>query len=326
MKLFGQHPLAGLFNDLEPQQVMEAVEQDGRRCTGRAQILNSYENRVYQLELEDGEWVVAKFYRPGRWSEAAILEEHQFLWELEEMEIPIAAPLAIDSEGETLGLLPSGIYYALYPQLPGRIPEEFNLQQVAVLGRILARIHAVGAEQDALHRPRLDPESYGRQNLRWLLENDSLPKELRATYEDEVEGLLEQISPLFEGLPYSRIHGDCHRGNLLYFENRPALLDFDDLLMGPAVQDIWMLIPGVDHLSIQMRAALVMAYRQEHEFDLQQLKLIEPLRALRFIHYSCWIARRIHDPAFQRTFGGFGDLRYWQQEIQDLREQRERIR
>jgi Ser/Thr protein kinase RdoA (MazF antagonist) len=324
-QLLERHPLALRFARLTPEQVADAVEVGGRRSTGRFFALPSYENRVYQLELEDGTFVVGKFYRPGRWSRAAIEEEHRFLAELAELEIPVASPLELRA-GETVGEI-EGILYALFPRVGGRAPQELSDEQVQIVGRLIARVHNAGALRDAPDRPRLGPESYGRANLRYLLEAELLPAEVRAAYGATVEALLARIEPLFAGVPVHRIHGDCHLGNLLWSprDDTPTFLDFDDLCTGPAAQDIWMLVPSYDEDGQRQRVLLLDAYRQFRPFADAWLRLVEPLRALRYINYATWIARRWQDPTFQRTFVQFGTLQYWEGQVQDLREQIARV-
>jgi Ser/Thr protein kinase RdoA (MazF antagonist) len=317
------HELARIFNRLTPDQVVEAVEVGGRRATGRIIALNSYENRVYQIELEDGSTVVGKFYRPGRWSRAAIAEEHRFLAELAELEIPVACPIGLGAGG-TIGVV-GGILYALFPRASGRAPQELSDGDVEVVGRLLGRIHNAGASRDAPARRRLTPETMGLDNLALLLERDLVHAEAREVYASTVRVLIDRIAPLFEGVPAHRIHGDCHLGNLLWTRSGPTFLDFDDFCVGPAVQDVWMMVPSYDSEGARQRALLVEAYRQFRPFADVWLRLVEPLRALRFIHYSTWIARRWQDPIFQRTFPHFGTLQYWQREIQDLREQIARV-
>jgi len=322
-QLFEQHPLAGLFNRLTPEQVIDAVEVRGQRCSGRFMALNSYENRVYQLELDDGTTVVGKFYRPGRWSRQAIQEEHDFLAELQELEIPVAAPFELEP-GRTVGEV-EGIFYALFARIGGRAPQELADEQAAMLGRLIARIHNVGAQRDAPARRRLTPETYGRDNLRFLLEHEKIPPEARASYSASVEALLDRIAPLFAGVPLHRIHGDCHLGNLIWAPDGATFLDFDDSCVGPAVQDIWMLVPSYDEDGQRQRRLLLEAYAQFRDFDPAWLRLVEPLRALRYVNYATWIARRWADPTFPRTFTHFGTLNYWEGQIQDLREQIARI-
>ena len=318
------HPLAHLFNELAPEDVLDAVEVGGRRCTGRFLVLNSYENRVYQLELDDESWVVGKFYRPGRWSRETILAEHRFLFELEEVEIPAVCPIDL-GDGETLGDA-KGILYALFPRVGGRTPQELDDEQVQILGRLIARIHNIGAGGDAPERMALTPQTFGRDNLDILLERDAIPEEARDIYVASVEALLSRIEPMFEEVPTHRIHGDCHLGNLIWTPREgPMFLDFDDFMTGPAVQDVWMLIASADAEGQRQRDLFIEAYQMMRDFDETWLRLVEPLRALRFIHYSTWITRRWHDPFFRRTFQHYGSLQYWQQEIQDLREQIARL-
>ena len=316
------HPLAGRFNDLTPEAVLDAVETDDRRCTGRFIILNSYENRVYQLELEDESWVVGKFYRPGRWSKETILAEHEFLFELESVEIPAVCPLRMAES--TVGEI-NGILFSIFPRVGGRTPDELNDEQVRMLGRLIGRIHNIGALHDTPHRLRLDPVTYGEMNLLWLLDNDCIPAEAREAYAVTATQLIDHIKPMFQDVPMHRIHGDCHVGNLIGTRDGFAFLDFDDMAVGPAAQDIWMPLPSYDEYGARQRELLLESYREFREFDPAWLKLIEPLRALRFIHYSTWIARRMYDPIFQKTFDYFGTLQYWQKEVQDLREQLARI-
>jgi len=324
---FEHHPLADQFNRLTPEQVLDAVEVGGRRCTGRFMALNSYENRVYQLELEgDGDeldTVVGKFYRPGRWSREAIGEEHAFLAELAELEIPVASPLELE-HGETIGEV-EGILYALFPRIRGRAPQELSDEQAQVLGRLIARIHNVGASRDATARRRLTATTFGRDNLSYLLEHGLIPDEAREIYAATVEALVQRIEPLFRDVPVHRIHGDCHLGNLVWTPRGPTFLDFDDMIVGPAVQDIWMMVPSYDSDGARQRALLLEAYREFRDFADAWLRLVEPLRALRYVNYSTWIARRFRDPAFSRTFSHFGTVQYWQREIQDLREQIARV-
>ena len=325
--LYGEHALADRFHALTPEAVLSAVESQGRRCTGRFITLNSYENRVYQLELDDESMVVGKFYRPGRWSVEAIQDEHDFIFELADDEIPACAPMEL-SDGFTIGTLHgdgAGIHYALFPRIGGRCVDEPTDAQLRALGRLVARIHNVGDCADAEHRPELSPATYGRENLDVLLTHGLLPPGLRDAYRLAVEALITVIEPLFEDVPIHRIHGDCHFGNLLWTEAGPTFLDFDDMAVGPAVQDLWLLAPGLDPEGHRQRALLVDGYSQFRDFDPAWLRLVEPLRALRFIHYATWIARRWSDPIFKRTFTHFGSAAYWQQEVDDLQEQIARI-
>ncbi|MBN2343244.1 MAG: serine/threonine protein kinase [Deltaproteobacteria bacterium] len=317
------HELAGQFNTLTPEKVIHSVESAGHTPSGRVAILNSYENRVYRIELENGDSLVGKYYRPGRWRTETILEEHRFLRELADEEIPVAVPLALQN-GQTIDEI-QGIRFSLFPRVLGRSPQELNEESLRRVGHLIARIHNVGARNEAAHRIQLTPDTYGRQNLEYLLENNHIPVEAAKHYELTVLGLLERIEPMFREVSLQRIHGDCHFGNLIETQKGITFLDFDDMVMGPVVQDIWMLVPSIDAHGLEQRKILLEAYQEFREFDATQLRLIEPLRALRFIHYSTWIARRFEDPAFQRTFSYFGTLQYWQDEINDLREQIARI-
>lgn len=320
---FEQHPLADQFHRLTPDDVFDAVELGGQRCTGRFIILNSYENRVYQLELEDGTMVVGKFYRPGRWSREAILQEHAFIAELAADELPVVPPLELEP-GSTVGEV-QGILFSLFPRVGGRAPEELTDQQLRVLGRLVARMHNVGASGEAPARPELTPETYGRDNLALLTDRGLVHEQARAAYAASVEALLQRIEPWFVHVPRHRIHGDCHLGNLLWTPGGPVFLDFDDMRTGPAVQDVWMLVPSADAEGARQRDVFLDAYVEFRAFDPAWLRLVEPLRALRYIHYATWIARRWQDPFFRKTFVHFGTQQYWEREIQDLREQIARI-
>lgn len=317
------HELAHVFNELTPEKVIHSVESAGHMPTGRVAILNSYENRVYRIELENGESLVGKYYRPGRWSNETIFEEHQFLKELAAEEIPTSVPLTLQN-GSTIDEI-GGIRFSLFPRVLGRSPQEMDDEMLKITGRLIARIHNVGARQKASHRLELTPEVYGRANLEYLLENNHIPVEAAKHYELTVIGLLERIGPMFNHASLQRIHGDCHFGNLIETRDGFTFLDFDDMVMGPVVQDIWMLVPSVDEHGMQQRKVLLRAYQEFRDFDPTELRFIEPLRALRFIHYSTWIAKRFDDPTFQRMFSYFGTLQYWQNEINDLREQIARI-
>lgn len=312
-----------LFFRLTPDRVLDAVEAGGFRPTGHCTALNSLENRVYDLRLEDGRHVVAKFYRPGRWSGAAIAEEHAFLDELRGAEIPVCAPMAF-ADGETLHRV-DDIHYAVWPRTGGRAPDELSDEEVAVLGRFVARIHNVGAAAEAPHRPALDAESFVHEPLRALEERELLPEAFAGRYRAAAEGVAEVFEACARGVPLHRIHGDCHPGNLLRGDAGFSFLDFDDCLRGPAVQDVWMLIPARDAEGARQRRLFVEAYRQFRPFEERWLELVEPLRALRFVRYAAWIGRRWEDPAFPSTFPHFGTPEYWERETLDLEEQLRRI-
>jgi Ser/Thr protein kinase RdoA (MazF antagonist) len=307
--------------------VLDAVEAalgGGARATGRSQALNSMENRVYDLELEGDDdeprHVVAKFYRPGRWSREAILDEHRFLGELVEAEVPAVAPLPLVG-GSTVACTASGIWFALFAKVRGRSLPELADDQLAQFGRFIARIHSVGASAPAPHRPQLSADSYGRQSLALLLSRGLIDIQLQSRYQRVVDSIVAIVEPLLAPLPSHRLHGDCHLGNLLWQGSSPIFLDFDDLLSGPAVQDIWMATPGRDDETQRQREILLRGYEQLRHFDRATLRLIEPLRALRMIHFSAWIGRRWGDPTFARMFPDFTSYRYWSEETSALEDQ-----
>ncbi len=315
------------FYQLTPDRILDAVESStGTRCTGRALALNSLENRVYELEIELDEppqdpaarFLIAKFYRPGRWSEAQIRDEHAFLLELAEQEIPVVAPIRL-IDGETLHKLKDAdIWYAVFPKIGGRSPDELNDDQLMQVGRLLARIHNVGAARSSSHRIHLNPATYGLANLRHLLDAKIIPPQIAGAYTEVVERICATSAPLFEATSTHRIHGDCHMGNLLMGRERFFFVDFDDMVTGPAVQDIWLLIPGRDDYARRQLEALLEGYTTMRDFDRQSLRLIEPLRALRFVHFSAWIGRRWQDPSFPRAFPQFGTDSYWNEQLRDL--------
>jgi Ser/Thr protein kinase RdoA (MazF antagonist) len=310
------------YQDLTPEVILAAIESAGWRSDGRLLALNSYENRVYQVGIEDCTPLVAKFYRPGRWSDAAILEEHAFTRELAEHEIPVVAPL-MDVRGATL-FQHAGFRFALFPRQGGRAPDLERPEQLEWLGRFIGRIHAVGASRGFAHRPRIDIETLGRVPREFLLHSGSLPAELLPRYREVSGLLLANIERNFEragNFSRIRLHGDCHPGNLLWTDAGPHFVDLDDCATGPAVQDLWMLLAGSHADMEQQLGHALVGYRQFAEFYATELWLIESLRALRMLHYAAWIARRWDDPAFPRAFPWFNAPRYWEEHIQSLREQ-----
>lgn len=304
------------FHRLSPDRVLEAVEGVGFSPSGHCFALNALENRVYDVRLEDGRHVVAKFYRPGRWSREAILDEHALLAALAREEIPVCAPLSLAGDAtlsETLG-----IHFAIWPRTGGRAPDELRDDDLGVLGRLLARIHAVAAQVGAAHRATLDPESGPLAALALLEDRGFLPPACAARYRRAVEALVAVYRDRAQGLALQPIHGDCHRGNLLRGDEGWFFLDFDDLVVGPPVQDVWMLLPGRDAEAGRQRRLLVEAYRTFRDFDERGLALIEPLRGFRFVFYAGWIAKRWQDPAFPDAFPHFGTDVYWEDETRDL--------
>ena len=314
---------ADFFYALTPERVLDAVEVDGRRCTGRFIVLNSYENRVYQLELTDESYVVAKFYRPGRWSDDAILDEHDFLLDLEEAEVPVAAPMDLPN-GSTISEI-EDIRFSLFPRIGGRAPEEMNDEQMRQLGRLLARLHAVGRRQPAEHRWAMTPQTWIGDNLAWLLESGMIPEGPRQPYAAIASRIQDRIAPLFEGVELQRIHGDCHLGNLLWTPAGLVFLDFDDMVMGPPAQDFWLMVGGRDAWAQRRLQLLLEGYESMLPFARGTLKLFEPLRAMRMVHWAAWIARRWQDPAFPLAFPTFGTRGWWEAEVSELQRQLARI-
>jgi Ser/Thr protein kinase RdoA (MazF antagonist) len=309
------------YSGLTPDTLLDAVEDCGYRTDGRFLALNSYENRVYQVGLEDEAPVIAKIYRPGRWSNEAILEEHDFALELANEEIPVVAPLSID--GSTLHDW-QGYRLALYPRQGGHWPELNTLEEREWMGRFIARMHAVGSTQPFEHRPVLDIDSFGHQSRSYLLEQGYIPAHIETAYQTLSHDLLQQISSIFESagnITQLRLHGDCHPGNILWTQQGPHFVDLDDCRTGPAIQDLWMLISGDRHEMQSQLIDIIEGYIQFQDFDERELQLIEPLRTLRIIHYAAWLARRWQDPAFPRAFPWFNTDRYWEEHILALREQ-----
>jgi Ser/Thr protein kinase RdoA (MazF antagonist) len=314
------------YAKLSPEAVLDALESAGFRCDGHVLALNSYENRVYQIGREAAAPVVAKFYRPGRWSDAAIREEHAFALELAAAEIPVIAPLATD--GESLHRH-NGFRFAVFPRRGGRWPELGTSTDREWVGRFLGRIHGLGRAARFQHRRRLDLEELGRRARDTVLEGDWMPDYLATKYYDVSEELLGEVQARAEGwggARLGRIHGDCHRGNILWTDAGPHFVDLDDCQTGPAIQDLWMLLAGgPQEMRSEMRD-LVAGYEQFTPFDRSELALIEPLRALRMIHYTAWLARRWEDPAFPKAFPWFAEPRYWEEHYRTLDEQLAAVR
>ena len=309
------------YSALTPDCALDALDSTDLRADGRLLALNSYENRVYQMGVEVGDPVVVKFYRPGRWSDAAILEEHAFTADLAAREIPVVAPLRLN--GTTLHVH-AGFRFAVYPKQGGRMPEFDRTDTLQWMGRFLGRIHAVGAQADFEHRPTLDLDTFGYASRDFLQQGNWLPSDLIAAWDSVVEHALQSVAHCYARagqVRAIRLHGDCHSGNVLWTDDGPHFVDFDDSRMGPAVQDLWMLLSGErDEQQAQLNEILT-GYEDFADFDPRELNLIEALRTLRLIHYAAWLARRWDDPAFPAAFPWFNTQQYWQARILELREQ-----
>ncbi|HIB22976.1 MAG TPA: serine/threonine protein kinase [Rhodospirillales bacterium] len=311
------------YSELTPVKVLEAVESLGYEADARVFALNSYENRVYQVGLRDGSYIIAKFYRPGRWSQDQILEEHSFARELSGLEIPVVAPIEF-AQQQTLVQF-EAFQLAIFPQCIGRAPELDQLDNLLLMGRFIGRIHAVGAMNHFLHRVSLSVDRLAGESRSFLLKNDFLPADLVKAYESLSADLIETIESRFDEhgeIQTLRIHGDCHPGNVLWRNNTPHFVDFDDAMTGPAIQDLWMMLSGDRNQRQAQLLEIVEGYNEFHDFRAGELLLIESLRCLRQMHYSAWLARRWQDPAFPLSFPWFNTERYWAEHILELREQR----
>ncbi|MDQ6620873.1 MAG: serine/threonine protein kinase [Pseudomonadota bacterium] len=319
-------PAPAPYASLTPDCVLDALESVGLEGDGRLLALNSYENRVYRAHLVDGTVVVVKFYRPGRWSDDAILEEHAFAHELADAEVPVVAPLDLMAPGGAHATLAhhAGFRFAVYPRRSGRAPELDHEGTLAWIGRFIGRMHATGARRPFVHRPSLDVATMGDTSREYLLGSGLLPPDLEPAYRAAVDLAIAGAHRCFAragAVRTLRLHGDCHVGNILWTAEGPHFVDLDDARSGPAVQDLWMLLSGSrSEMSDQIRA-VVQGYRQFYDFDVGELQLIEALRTLRLVHYAAWIAQRWSDPAFPAAFPWFNTQRYWQDRILELREQ-----
>lgn len=313
------------FSALTPDLVLQLVEQAlGCRASNLCRPLTSYINRVYEVKLDDDSWVVAKFYRPGRWSRAALQDEQDFVTELAAAEVPVIAPRA-GADGKVLQEF-DGMYFAVFPKKGGRPCEEPSEAQWLELGRLLARVHQVGAERQPEDRIRIHPDHSTASHLADIMKAPFPSAGLRNQYRQVVDEVLEMIRPLFDGIDAGRIHGDCHHLNILARPDEPLhLIDFDDMAVGPAIQDIWMLLPGHVPQAQRELNLLLEGYESMRDFDRSTLRLIEPLRAMRFLHYTAWCAHQKADGGFARLSPDWGSNAFWKQEIADLERQRQEI-
>ncbi len=310
------------YATLTPDTVLDALDGVGLMPDGRLLALNSFENRVYQVGMDEGPPLVVKFYRPGRWSAAAIQEEHDFTLDLAGRELPVVAPLRL-TDGATLHSH-AGFLFAAYPRRGGRMPEFDSADTLEWMGRFIGRIHAVGALAPYRHRPTLDIASFGEQSRDFILAGDWLPADLLPAWQSVVEQALRGVRHCYARagqVAHLRLHGDCHAGNVLWTEDGPHFVDFDDSRMGPAVQDLWMLLSGDRGSQTRQLSDVLAGYEDFAEFDRRELHLIEALRTLRLIHHAAWLARRWDDPAFPAAFPWFDTPHYWQERILELREQ-----
>ena len=317
MTAIDPHP----YERLQPALILDAVDITGLRTDARLLALNSYENRVYQVGIEDAAPVIAKFYRPARWTDAQILEEHAFTLELAGAEVPVVAPL-VAADGSTLHTH-EGFRFAIYPRQGGRAPALDDLDSLFILGRTVARIHCVSGRASFVERPRLDVASFAVASRERLLSAGMMPPDIRDDYAVLSELLIERLTGAFAAVTVNelRLHGDLHIGNMLWREDAPHFVDFDDARSGPAIQDLWMLLSGSRALRTRQANEVIEGYREFRDFDLRELALIEPLRTLRLMHHSAWLAQRWDDPAFPRNFPWFNTESYWREHVVQLTEQ-----
>ena len=312
-----KHP----YEKLTPDLVIRAVESLGYEPDARIFGLNSYENRVYQVGISNESFLIVKFYRPGRWTTDQILEEHQFSQELSDLEIPVISPVILDEKSIFEF---EGFQLAVFPMFFGRPLELDTHDNLLVMGRFIGRIHSVGAEASFLDRLEINVDRFAVQSREFLLSNDFIPPDLIAAYETLSQDLIFRVESCFSGhgsITKLRIHGDCHSGNVLWKDNAPNFVDFDDTMNGPAIQDLWMMLSGSRDQRQAQLIELLEGYNEFYRFPTSELSLIESLRTLRIMNYSAWLARRWDDPAFPRNFPWFNSVRYWSEHILQLREQ-----
>jgi Ser/Thr protein kinase RdoA (MazF antagonist) len=309
------------FDALSPDLLIDAVESQGFVSDGRFLALNSYENRVYQIGIEEQTPMIVKFYRPERWTDDQIREEHEYCFQLKDQELPVVCPW-LNAEGESLSTY-ADFRFALYERRGGHAPELDNLDNLFMLGRLLGRFHGIGAMQPFSYRPTLDVENFGWQSYR-LISEQFMPAELSPAYDSLALDVLKAVDEIlvdYGPINNIRVHGDCHSGNILWRDDNPHFVDFDDARMAPAIQDLWMLLSGDRQEQTAQMAELIEGYSEFYDFDYRELRLIEVFRTLRIMHHSAWIARRWTDPAFPRAFSWFNSPRYWSDHILMLREQ-----
>ncbi|WP_404400788.1 serine/threonine protein kinase [Idiomarina seosinensis] len=307
------------FQGLDPDTLIKAIEALGFYPTSGLLALNSYENRVYQFVADDNQRYVVKFYRPGRWSHEQIVEEHLFTQELLEHEIPVAAPLTLN--GKTLHDF-QGYSYCLFPSIGGRAFEPDNLDQLERLGRQIGRLHSVARSDDFNYREHISYQLFVQQARQELAVTELVPEAIKTAFFAILDPLAQRLkaTPLDE-FPFQRLHGDCHIGNILTWNDQLTFVDFDDCRMGPAIQDLWMMLNGPRAEQTIQLDALIEGYEEFCSFDKSQLMLIEPLRGFRIIQYMAWLSKRWQDSAFQRAFPWFAEERYWEQQVLALKEQ-----
>ncbi|NOQ87429.1 MAG: serine/threonine protein kinase [Gammaproteobacteria bacterium] len=320
-----QNKLKPDYTDLTPETILSAVESAGYETSGRLLALNSFANRVYSCDLEAGDALITKFYRPGRWSDQAIGEEHQFALELLESEIPVVAPIIID--GVSL-FEHQGYRFSLYPLRGGRWPDLETREDLNWMGRFIARIHNVGRTASFKHRHKIEINRMGNEPAAYLQEHGFIPDYLQLAYQTLVDDLLKAVQAAFDrcgDYQSIRLHGDCHRSNVLWTDDGPHFVDLDDCCNGPAIQDLWMLLSGERQEMTEQMCDLLEGYEEFAELNLNELHLIEALRSLRMMHYATWLAKRWGDSAFPLAFPWFNTNQYWEQHVLELREQLSRL-
>ena len=313
--------IAEAFKNLSPDEILDAIESIGLRTDGRQLALNSYENRVYQIGIENSVPIIAKFYRPHRWSDETILEEHEFTLELNAAEIPVIPPIIHD--GKTLHQHGS-FRFSIYERRGGRAPELDNPDHLEQMGRFIARIHALGSTRKFEHRPGIDIESYAVTPRKYLMENQFIPAHLETSYASLTEDVITRIRQCFDRagkVGTLRLHCDFHPGNILWTDEGPHIVDFDDARMGPAIQDLWMFLSGDRQYMTARLGDLLVGYEDFYEFNPAELNIVEALRTMRIMHHAYWIASRWDDPAFPQAFPWFNSTNYWEEHILSLREQ-----